>query len=385
MNKALRKELAVICGFGAAALWALKQKKAAALLGTSAGILLATESKSVNFYGQSVVITGGSRGLGLALAKRLVFEGAKVALLARDEKELQRAVQMLKEFNSIDVLTIACDVTNDTELHNALTAVVTTFGSIDLLINNAGAIMVSPFEFTTKKDFEAQMALHLYAPMSAIRWCLPHLLKSPVGRIVNICSMGGKVAVPHMLPYDTSKFALAGFSQGITAEFEQLGLPVTTVYPALMKTGSPIQAVFKGDHEKEFAWFAAADVFPGISLEADEAAKKIIAAAKEGQQELVLSGLAQLRMGTATIFPELMAYLMARINRWMPKGPDKGKSMTYKTGYEARRIFEEKEHWEPLRAEAAEAEAKYNQIPKTDGAYNLGLKNSTGPRTTPIA
>jgi NAD(P)-dependent dehydrogenase (short-subunit alcohol dehydrogenase family) len=371
MNKGLRNELITLFGLSAVALLALRRPRGAVGLGLAAGsVALLGQSDRLSFQRQNVVITGGSRGLGLALAQELVEEGARVVLLARDGQELERARQILRfKRPQAQVIILPCDVTDKDQLTMALAEALAQCGTIDMLINNAGAILVGPFDSLKKEDFEAQMSLHLYAVMHAVQLILPHFRQQRRGRIVNICSMGGKVAVPHMLPYDTSKFALAGFSQGLAAELRRENITVTTVYPALMNTGSPIQAVFKGDHQKEFAWFAAGDNLPGISMPADTAARKILQAVRDGKAEFSPSGLGQLRMGVAVLFPELMAWTMGFINRLMPKG----QSTEYRTGAESGGYYNKRSWSYFLRQRAQRVEKQFNQERKTDAKFNVGL------------
>ena len=370
MNKALRNEFLAICGLGALGALVFGKPRVAAGFGiAAAGSILLTDPP-FNFRGSSVVITGGSRGLGLAIAKELAREGAMVTLLARDLNELDRARQLiLTEFPKARVHTVVCDVTQEGALGAALEESIAVFGDIDVLINNAGAILVAPYETLTRQDFEAQMELHLYAAIRAVEWVLPHFLRRRKGRIVNICSLGGRVAVPHMLPYDTSKFALAGFSQGLAAELEKDNIPVTTVYPTLMRTGSPIQAVFKGDHEKEYAWFASGDNFPGLSMSANRAAKKIVQACRDGQRELVPTVTGKARLGLSVLFPELALATMALMNRLMPRG----NARSYHTGAESRRYLDSKIWGSFLKKRSAEVEREFNQEPKENAKANMGL------------
>lgn len=336
MNKKAKNELMVLMGLGAVTSLVLRQKKLALGLALGTAVVQLSKRKSDlnpdTFQGKAVLITGGSRGLGLALAKNLVIEGAYVTLLARNLTELQEAKIILSEFapeNHIQI--IETDITDRLQLTEAFRETVSRWGGIDLLINNAGAIIVGPFESMALEDFEAQMKLHVYANIQATNEVLPIFKRKGGGRIINICSMGGKVAVPHMLPYDTSKFALAGFSQGITAELSRKNITVTTVYPALMRTGSPIQAVFKGNAEKEFAWFANADVFPGLSSNAHKVAATIIEASRIRQTELIPSFIGKLRLFAGFVFPELMVSAMSFMNGMMPKG----NSFRYRTGAQA--------------------------------------------------
>jgi short-subunit dehydrogenase len=370
MNKALRNEILTVCGLGALGSLLLGRPRVAAGFGLAAASAALLTDIPISFRGQSVVITGGSRGLGLALAKELVREEAYVTLLARDAQELDRARQLLLfEWPQARVQTLVCDVTQQDQLSIALEETVKAFGAIDVLINNAGAILVAPFESLSREDFEAQMNLHFYAILQATQWVLPHFLRRGKGRIVNICSVGGRVAVPHMIPYDASKFALAGFSQGLAAELERHRIPVTTIYPTLMRTGSPIQAVFKGDYEKEYAWFATGDNLPGFSMSASLAARKILFAARHGQRELILGIWGKARVGFSAVFPEVSIAMMSLMNRLMPRG----KERSYHTGAESRHYLDKKLAGSLLRKGTEKVERQLNQEPKEDAKFNLGL------------
>lgn len=374
MRTRVKNELLMLCGLGTLALLRSGRKRLAILPAMASGYLLTRllidSTTPDSFRGQSAIITGGSRGLGLALARELVNENCNVTLLARDEEELKRAKKELDKFNRGEVHIIPCDVTDNVQLSKAIHEAADLYDGVDLLINNAGAIVVGPWESMNQQDFEAQMKIHLYATMNSIRIALPFLRQKTSGkRIVNICSMGGRVAVPHMLPYDTSKFALSGFSQGLATELYDEDISVTTIYPGLMRTGSPIQAVFKGDHEKEFAWFQAADVLPGLSTSARDAAKEILQAARERRFELMPFLPAKLRLGLATLFPELVAYTLVLLNRFLPNG----QSGEYKTGAQSREIFDKSILTKPFKSSARKAEKELNQWPKIDGKENMGV------------
>lgn len=371
MNRALKSELAFICGALAVLGLVKKNKVPSFALAATAGALWLSNPRQDSFVGQSVVITGGSRGLGLALALELAKEGALVAILARDEAELERARGIvLSAYPDAHIMAISCDVTVPSAVEAALKKVNTHYGSIDMVINNAGAITVGPYAGMTKADFEAQMELHFYAVMSMTNLALPYLRKSQGRRIVNICSLGGRVAVPHMLPYDVSKSALSGYSMGLNSELAADGISVTTVYPALMKTGSPIQAVFKGDHEKEFAWFAAADNMPWLSANAGEMAARIVNSARDRDTELVPSLLGKVRLVAGSVFPELVSAFMKGLARLMPKGT----STAYKTGAQSRELFDRSLLTAALKERSSSIEAELNQSAKYDAEFNMGLK-----------
>src|SRR5881398_124437 len=225
-----------------------------------------------------VLITGGSRGLGLVLARQICAAGGNVALLARDNDELTRAKTDLTRRGG-RVFTIQCDLLESEQIHLAVRQTIDRFGKIDILINNAGFIEVGPLEHMTREDFERAMRVHFWAPFELSMQVGSEMRTWGGGRIVNISSIGGKIAVPHLAPYCASKFALTGFSDALRAELARDGILITTVCPGLMRTGSPFNAWFKGRHRREFAWFAIAGSMPLITINARRAAARIVEAA----------------------------------------------------------------------------------------------------------
>lgn len=373
MNTGLKKELSFLLGLGGLFCLARRSPKTSvALLAASTGLYLSARKQNFSYVKKSVLITGGSRGLGLALAHELVREGAWITLMARKTDELHNARQcLLKSYPRAVVHTVSGDVTRSADLSQAIQECVGRFGKLDILINNAGAISVGPFSSMQKKDFEAQMNLHMYAVLEAVQLVRPVFLQRGGGRIVNICSLGGKVSVPHMIPYGVSKFALAGLSQGLSAELARENIIVTAVYPTLMQTGSPIQAVFKGDHQKEFAWFSTADNIPFLSMRADTAAKKILEAVRRGDSEVILSAFGKLRVAASVFFPETLNMMMSWLARLMPSG----NSYEHRTGAQSRDLFDEKWFLKPIRHVARKNEQRFNQHPHEDARFNLGLKS----------
>jgi len=273
---------------------------------------------AISFEGRVVVITGGSRGLGLVLARQLAAEGARLCLLARDEEELERARRHLPA--EAEVMPIRCDIRRRADVRNAMERLRERWPAVDVVINNAGVIQVGPLEHMTTGDFENAMATHFWGPLHLMFECVPSMRRHSFGRIVNITSIAGRVAVPHLAPYCASKFALVGLSDSVRAELAQYGIRVTTVSPGLMRTGSPINADFKGQHELEYAWFAIADSTPGVSISANRAARKIIEACRYGDPELTITLPAKLVTRVNHVAPGAMARVMAIANRVLP-GP----------------------------------------------------------------
>jgi NAD(P)-dependent dehydrogenase (short-subunit alcohol dehydrogenase family) len=277
-------------------------------------------SRAMDFHGCSAVITGGSRGLGLVLARELGRQGARLTLAARDEAELERARKDLED-RGIDVTTVVCDVAHRDEAQGLIDGVVARTGRIDVLVNNAGVIKVGPFEHMGRNDFEEAMAVHFWGPLQTMTAAIPAMRRQGAGRIVNVSSIGGKIGVPHLAPYCASKFALAGLSNSLRGEIAKDGIFVTTVYPGMMRTGSPFNAWFKGRHRDEFAWFAISDSLPIVSIDAGRAAWQIVDACRHGDAELVITWPAKLAVIANAVMPQGVALAMALANRTLLPPP----------------------------------------------------------------
>jgi NAD(P)-dependent dehydrogenase (short-subunit alcohol dehydrogenase family) len=283
-----------------------------------------------------VLITGGSRGLGLVLARQICAAGGKVALIARDAEELGRAKADLARHGGA-VLAVQCDLLDREQIRSAVRQIIDRFRKIDILINSAGIIEVGPLEHMTREDFERAMRLHFWAPFELVSQIVPEMRTWGGGRIVNISSIGGKVAVPHLAPYSASKFALTGFSDALRAELARDNIHVTTVAPGMMRTGSHVNAKFKGRHDAEFGWFAASAGAPLISMNADRAARKILAACRRGQPSLTLTFAARTAILGNALFPNLTGYWMKIVNRFLPRaGNDEGNEL--RAGSQLRRV-----------------------------------------------
>jgi len=269
------------------------------------------------FRDKTVLITGGSRGLGLVMARQFVAEGARVAICARDADELDRAFEDLARRGG-RVVTVPCDLTAPEQVNEMVAVVEQRLGPIDVLVNNAGVIGIGPVDHMTLDDFRKAMDNNFYSALHATLAVLPGMRGRKRGRIVNITSIGGKVSVPHLLPYGASKFALVGLSEGLRAELAKDGIVVTTVVPGLMRTGSPRQADVKGQVRKELAWFSVSDAVPLVSISAERAARSIVRAVRRGDAEVILSLPAKLGVWFHGVLPGLTSDLLALTNQTLP-------------------------------------------------------------------
>ena len=275
-----------------------------------------------DFQDKVVVITGGARGLGLLLARELAAKGANLVICSRNAEQIEVAEQELRRMGSI-VLGLKADVSDQRDAARVIEATVSQFGKIDVLINNAGVMLVGPENVMDLEDYKTAMDTNFWAALYMIKAALPHFHEQKEGRIANICSIGGKVSVPHLLPYSVSKFAMVALSEGLHAELKKDNIHVTTVIPNLMRTGSPRNVSLKGDHEAEYAWFKIADSSPLLSQDAAQAATDIVNAIAYRETEVTLTNTAKLAIALQGANPGLVSFAMSIANRFLPtSGPE---------------------------------------------------------------
>ena len=243
--------------------------------------------------GEVAVVTGGSRGLGLLLARELARHGCPLVICARDAAELDRAAGQLRAAGA-EVTAVACDLTDEASPQRLVDTALERYGRLDIVISNAGIIQVGPVQAAQLSHYEDAVQTMALAPVRLALTALPVMRRQGHGRIVTVASIGGKLGVPHLLPYSTAKFAAVGFSEGLRAELGRGPVTVTTVVPGLMRTGSHLQARFTGQAGKEFTWFALGASLPLPSMDAERAARQIIEAVRARRAEIILTPAGQL-------------------------------------------------------------------------------------------
>ena len=282
-----------------------------------------TSSLTRAFADRHAIVTGGSRGLGFAIARALLAAGASVTICGRSRETLDRAVAKLGARGE-PVFGIVCDVGDATACERMVAQSVAHFGPVDLLVNNAGIIQVGPLENQTLDDFREAMRTNFWGVVHATFAVLPQMRARRSGAIANVASVGGVVAVPHMLPYSASKFAQIGFTQGLAAEVASAGIRVTSVVPGLMITGSPDRAIFKGRNRAEYAWFAASDASPLLALPAEAAARRILRAIARRKTLVTIGWTASVPRAIAALVPGLVARVLRLVAASLPGGtPDR--------------------------------------------------------------
>ncbi|HEY7520796.1 MAG TPA: SDR family oxidoreductase [Methylomirabilota bacterium] len=289
-------------------------------LGTAAAVVAARRlfTPEPDLFGAVAIVTGGSRGLGFLIARELAREGCRVAICARDPDELERA-RLDLERRGAEVIAIRCDVADPVATANLVTETERRLGPLDILVNNASIIQVAPIDALGVKDFQQALAVNFWGTVHPTLAVLPGMRARRRGRIVNIASIGGKVSVPHLLPYGAAKFAVVGFSEGLTAELARDGIHVTTVIPGLMRTGSYLHAEFEGKPPAEFTWFALGSTLPGISMDAERAARRVVRAVKRREIEPILSLPAQILARVHGLVPGAVVATLSLVNRLLPR------------------------------------------------------------------
>jgi NAD(P)-dependent dehydrogenase (short-subunit alcohol dehydrogenase family) len=278
--------------------------------------------------GKVAIVTGAGRGIGREHALALARAGSSVVVndlggsLAGEGTDSTPAQSVVNEIVAAGRQAVASydDVSNFDAAEHMIERAVERYGRLDILVNNAGVIQVGPITTMTLDDFRYAMAVNFWGALHATWAALPLMRAQGGGHIMNIVSIGGKISAPHLGPYTASKFALAGWSETLHAELAAEGIGVTTVYPGLMRTGSPRHALFKGHHRVEFAWFSIADALPLLSISVRRAARRIVSACQQGVPSLVLPLPARLPAWATAILPATTARILALVNRLLPRG-----------------------------------------------------------------
>ena len=343
----------------------MRRRKLLFLAGIAAGgaWALARRLGRVELRGKVAIVTGGSRGLGLVLARELGRRGMRVVVCARDEEELERARASLAT-EGIDATALPVDVTDTDGMAGMVADVEENIGPVDLLVNNAGIIQVGPSEAMNLDDYRRAMDVMFWGALNGAEAVLPRMRARRRGTIVNVTSIGAAVGIPHLAPYDAAKFALRGWSEALGAEQARHGIAIVTVVPGLMRTGSFGHALVKGKRYAEASLFSLMASLPLLTTSAERAAHRIVRAVEHGERFVVVGAPAKLLRIVHSLAPGGVVRVLGVLNRLLPP-PDEGARDTMPLPGE---IFRRGFARSILTALGDRAAKKYNEEPEPESA-----------------
>ena len=257
-----------------------------------------------------VWITGASSGIGEALAKRYTQQGAKLVLSARREAELERVKQacIASGAQESDVLVLPLDVTEHDAMPPAAAKVMSTFGSIDVLINNAGISQRSKCLDTDLPVYKKLLDVDVLGQIALTKVVLPLMVKQGSGHIAVTSSVAGKLGVKWRTGYCAAKHAVMGFFDSLRAEVTELGIQVSTITPGFIKTDVSKNAV-TGDGS-DFG-YDDDDIKGGMDV--DKCADVIVSKMNKGVKEIAVGeGLPMLALKLKRLFPNLVFNMVAK-------------------------------------------------------------------------
>lgn len=268
---------------------------------------------------ESAVVAGGSRGLGLMVARELARRGYRVHVCARDADELDRAAAQLAR-EGYSLTTTVCDVRDDEAVARWVASADSPDAPLTVAIHVAGIIQVGAIEAATPRMFDDSIDIMTKGPAYLALAALPGMRSRHHGRIGIVSSIGGVIGVPHLVAYSTAKFGAAGLGQALRAELSGTGVTVTTILPPPMRTGSHLHAQYAGDRTAEYAWFAPGASLPVLALDARTAARRIVEGVLAGKPIIGLSPVSQLVMRLQGLAPATMVRGLGIMGRLLPGG-----------------------------------------------------------------
>jgi NAD(P)-dependent dehydrogenase (short-subunit alcohol dehydrogenase family) len=282
--------------------------------------------RRITLDGRVVVLTGASTGHGLLAARHAAEHGARLVIAARDPEELDAAKVDLNRAGARDVLAVPTDVTDRRQCEQLIERALERHGHVDILVNNAGIIQVGPLESMTLHDFETALATNFWGALYCTLAVLPSMRARHFGRIGNVVSVGGKMPVPHLLPYTASKFALTGLTKGLRIELAKDNILVTGIYPGTMRTGGHTHAWIKGNTQAEYAMFALSDSLPLVSKSAESVARALWRGLCDGDAEVHAGWQARVATVCDGLLPNASAEMLALVARLLPRSSGLGET-----------------------------------------------------------
>lgn len=261
----------------------------------------------------TALITGGSQGIGRETALLFASKGYNIAIAARNGERLEAAANEIRR-QGVEVLAHPADTRNVEQVRALVEATQARFGAIDVLINNAGIYCSGPTEAFSLDDWHTVLDTNLWGYIHTIHAVLPAMVDRGSGTIINVSSIGGKVPVPYLTPYCTSKFAIAGLTESLHSELEPKGVHVGGIYPNVIKSDFMERAMFRGKDESDVTarreQLNQVLTAPIVEKPAD-VAKAIWEAVNQRKKEVVV-GSANVSIASHRLIPGAMQALFRR-------------------------------------------------------------------------
>jgi uncharacterized protein len=257
----------------------------------------------LDYSGKVVVITGASSGIGAQSAEEFAKLGATVILVSRNEEQLQKIDTKLSKYKT-ESLVYACDVSDKDQVDKMGKTIIEKFGTIDVLVNNAGFGIYNTVEKTKIDEMESQMSTNFLGMIYCTKAFLPKMLEQRSGHIVNVASVAGSIGIPGMASYCASKFAMLGFSESLFHELKGTGVGITVVSPIMVRT-----SFF--NHES----FGKMPRYSITSLDPKTVANAVVKAASSPRLEIVVPQFVRFAIWLKQTFPYLINPIVGEIFR----------------------------------------------------------------------
>lgn len=250
-----------------------------------------------------IVITGASSGIGAASATEFAKKGAKLVLVARTKQKLEDLQSHLSKFNT-ESMVCQCDVSQKGQVQNMAEEVLDKFGTIDVLVNNAGFAIYGKVDTLSIEQIESQMATNYFGMVYCTKYFLPKMLEKNSGHIVNVASVAASFGLPGIASYCASKFAMLGFSEGLKHELHGTKVGVTVVSPIMVKTNF-------------FAHpsFANMPKYSPTALDAHTVAKAVVSAATSSRLEMIVPPIVRCAIWAKHTFPFIINPIIGSVFR----------------------------------------------------------------------
>jgi 3-oxoacyl-[acyl-carrier protein] reductase len=225
----------------------------------------------ISLSGRAAIVTGGSKGIGFAVATRFAASGADVAIVARTAEQLKEAVAAIEKSSQARVIGVQADVSKATDIQRAYDEAMTAFGKVDIIVNNAGTSRAMPFDKLTDDVLHDDLELKLFAAVRLIRLVAPQMKERRFGRIINVLNIGAKAPRPNSMPTSVSRAAGMAMTKALSHELAPHNVLVNAMLVGLIRADQHVQSAKRANMRVEEYYKAHAKEIPiGRFGEAEE-------------------------------------------------------------------------------------------------------------------